>query len=109
MMTVSVNDCLLAQRFNDSSVGISLLSKRELVQYDLDRVWWGQATVDPQRDKIVHLSLDEINLYALSTAGIITAFNNETGKNCGLPSWDAGIMSAILRFPILSMSLLLLE
>ncbi|WP_197999966.1 outer membrane protein assembly factor BamB family protein [Gimesia alba] len=50
------------------------------MQYDLDRVWWGQATVDPQRDKIVHLSLDEINLYALSTAGIITAFNNETGK-----------------------------
>ncbi|WP_198000625.1 outer membrane protein assembly factor BamB family protein [Gimesia fumaroli] len=50
------------------------------MQYDLDRVWWGQATVDPQRDKIVHLTLDEINLYALSTAGIITAFNNETGK-----------------------------
>jgi outer membrane protein assembly factor BamB len=80
ILTISVNDCLLAQRFNESSVGISLLSKRELVQYDLDRVWWGQATVDPQRDKIVHLTLDEINLYALSTAGIITAFNNETGK-----------------------------
>lgn len=80
ILTFSMNDCLFAQRFDDSSVGISLLSKRELVQYDLDRVWWGQATVDPQRDKIVHLSLDEINLYAISTAGIITAFNNETGK-----------------------------
>lgn len=80
ILTSSMNDCLLAQRFDDSSVGISLLSKRDLVQYDLDRVWWGQATVDPQRDKIVHLSLDEINLYAISTAGIITAFDNETGK-----------------------------
>ncbi len=68
------------QRLNESSVGISLLSQRELVQFDLDRVWWGQATVDPQRDRIVHLSLDEINLYALSTSGIITAFDNETGK-----------------------------
>lgn len=81
MLTVSLADSLMAQRrLNESSVGISLLTQRELVQYDLDRVWWGQATVDPQRDRIVHLSLDEINLYALSTSGIITAFNNETGK-----------------------------
>lgn len=80
MLTVSMTDCLQAQRLNESSVGISLLTKRDLVQYDLDRVWWGQATVDPHRDRIVHLSLDEINLYALSTSGIITAFNNETGK-----------------------------
>jgi len=82
MMAVSFTDSLVAQiqRLNESSVGISLLSKRELVQYDLDRVWWGQATVDPHRDRIVHLSLDEINLYALSTSGIITAFDNETGK-----------------------------
>lgn len=80
MLVVTLTDCLQAQGINESSVGISLLSQRELVQYDLDRVWWGQATVDPHRDRIVHLSLDEKNLYALSTAGIITAFNNDTGK-----------------------------
>jgi len=80
ILTVTSTDSLMAQKLNESSVGISLLSQRELVQYDLDRVWWGQATVDPHRDRIVHLSLDEINLYALSTSGIITAFNNETGK-----------------------------
>jgi len=81
ILTVSLADSLMAQRrLNESSVGISLLTQRELVQYDLDRVWWGQATVDPHRDRIVHLSIDEINLYALSTSGIITAFNNDTGK-----------------------------
>lgn len=80
ILMVTLTDCLQAQRLNESSVGISLLTKRELVQYDLDRVWWGQATVDPSRDRIVHLSLDEINLYALASSGIITAFDNETGK-----------------------------
>ncbi|MFK7777661.1 MAG: PQQ-like beta-propeller repeat protein [Gimesia sp.] len=80
ILTVMSTDSLRAQKINESSVGISLLSQRELVRYDLDRVWWGQATVDPHRDRIVHLSLDEINLYAISTAGILTAFNNETGK-----------------------------
>lgn len=80
VLTMSFTDCLKAQGLNQSSVGISLPTKRQLVQYNLDRVWWGQATVDRHRDRIVHLSLDEINLYALSTAGIITAFNNETGK-----------------------------
>lgn len=80
ILAVMSIDNLMAQNLNQSSVGISLLSQRELVQHDLDRVWWGQATVDPQRDRVVHLALDEINLYALSTAGIITAFNNETGK-----------------------------
>ncbi|MDF1744718.1 MAG: PQQ-binding-like beta-propeller repeat protein, partial [Gimesia sp.] len=80
ILTVSSTESLMAQKLNESSVGISLLSQRELVQYDLDRVWWGQATVDPHRDRIVHLSLDEINLYALSTSGIITAFDNGTGK-----------------------------
>ncbi|QDU10659.1 PQQ-binding-like beta-propeller repeat protein [Gimesia aquarii] len=80
VLMVSLTDCLQAQRLNESSVGISLLSNRQLVQYDLDRVWWGQATVDASRDRIVHLSLDEINLYALASSGIITAFNNETGK-----------------------------
>lgn len=80
MMTVSVNHGVSAQGLNESSVGISLLTNRELMQHDLERVWWGQATVDPQRDKVAHLTIDEINLYAVSTAGIITAFNNETGK-----------------------------
>ncbi|WP_417378004.1 PQQ-binding-like beta-propeller repeat protein [Gimesia sp.] len=70
----------MAQRLNESSVGITIPTQRQLGQDDLERVWWGQAVVDPQRDRIVHLSIDEINLYALSTAGIITAFNNETGK-----------------------------
>lgn len=80
VLTVSGTDCLMAQRLNESSVGITIPTQRQLGQYDLERVWWGQATVDPQRDRIVHLTIDEINLYALSTAGIITAFNNETGK-----------------------------
>ena len=80
ILTVTGSDCLMAQRLNESSVGITIPTQQQLGLYDLERVWWGQATVDPHRDKIVHLSIDEINLYALSTAGIITAFNNETGK-----------------------------
>ncbi|QDU50944.1 outer membrane protein assembly factor BamB family protein [Gimesia panareensis] len=71
---------LLAQRLNESSVGLTLPTQRSLVKHNLERVWWGQATVDPHRDRIVHLTLDEINLYAISTSGIITAFNNENGK-----------------------------
>lgn len=80
MVTGLFSNSLQAQRLNESSVGITIPTQRELVKYDLERVWWGQATVDPHRDRIVHLTLDEINLYALSTSGIITAFNNETGK-----------------------------
>lgn len=71
---------LQAQRLNESSVGLTVPTQRSLVKHNLERVWWGQATVDPHRDRIVHLTLDEVNLYAISTSGIITAFNNETGK-----------------------------
>jgi len=80
LFTGLCSENLLAQRLNESSVGLTIPTQRSLVKHNLERVWWGQATVDPHRDRIVHLTLDEINLYAISTSGIITAFNNETGK-----------------------------
>ena len=55
-------------------------SQRLLGRYGLERAWWGQATLNPTRDKVRHMTVDEENVYVQATSGVVTAFNNETGK-----------------------------
>jgi len=57
-----------------------LPSQQQLSRFGLERYWWGQAELNPSRDKVRHVSIDEETVYVLSTSGICTAFDSETGQ-----------------------------
>src|SRR4051794_36945845 len=46
----------------------------------LTRMWWGSATMDAKRDKLLYLVLDDNYLYAHSSNGILCCFDSETGR-----------------------------
>jgi outer membrane protein assembly factor BamB len=64
-----------------SSIGTTLPSEPVLNHYGLTRAWWGQATMNPARDKVEHLVSDEELTFVQATSGIVTAFDNQTGKH----------------------------
>lgn len=51
-----------------------------LSRYGLQRAWWGHATLDPTRDRIKFLFADEQETFAQSDAGMVTAFDNASGR-----------------------------
>ena len=57
-----------------------LPSQRMLNRYGLERAWWSQATIDPQRDRVRYITVDEELLYIQTRLGMVSAFENETGK-----------------------------
>ena len=57
-----------------------LPSQQQLSRFGLERAWWGQATLNLSRDKVRHVSMDEDMVFVISTGGIATAFDSETGK-----------------------------
>lgn len=59
----------------------SQLPTRQLLdRFGLELAWWGHATINPSRDRVRHFVADEETLYVQSTAGTVTAFDSETGK-----------------------------
>lgn len=60
--------------------GRTLPSPRELNRIGLERMWWSQATINPARDTVTHITVDDHNLYVQSSAGMTTCFDAETGK-----------------------------
>ncbi len=50
-----------------------------LSRYGLEVAWTGQAVLNPQRDKLEHIALDEELVYLQGTNGVITAFESESG------------------------------
>ncbi len=74
-----------------------LPTQRELERFGLERGWWSQSTLDAATDRLVYLTADEENVYAQSRAGLITAFDAETGDRLwsrllgqtGAPSFPA--------------------
>lgn len=62
------------------SVAPELPSSRTLSRFGLERAWWSQATLNPKRDKVKYLVLDEENIYLQSTGGTVTAFEADSGK-----------------------------
>lgn len=68
------------------SFGQSLNTERQiptqqmLSRFGLERAWWGQATLNPSRDKVRHVSIDEEMVYVMSTSGVVTAFDSENGQ-----------------------------
>lgn len=60
-------------------VGDGFISTTLLNRYGLETAWTAQAVLNPSRDKVAHLVLDEELLYVQATNGIVTAFDAETG------------------------------
>lgn len=65
---------------SSSSVSPELPTSRMLSRYGMERAWWSQATVNPKRDKVKYMVLDEENVYLQGTGGTVTAFNADTGS-----------------------------
>ena len=65
---------------SSASVSAELPTSRTLSRYGLERAWWSQATINPKRDKVKHMVLDEENVYLQGTGGSVTAFDAESGK-----------------------------
>lgn len=71
---------LVASRVNGGDLRATLPTEEELNRYNLTLAWWGQATLDPRRDELQHLTFDEQNVYAQAKSGIVSAFSGETGR-----------------------------
>ena len=54
--------------------------KKTLSRYNLHQAWWGQAVMNPSRDKVRFLVLDEENLYVQSSSNVLTTFDAITGN-----------------------------
>ena len=63
-----------------STAKVQLPTQQQLSRLGLERVWWAQAVINTQRDKIEHVSIDEEVVYVQTTSGITTAFDTETGR-----------------------------
>jgi len=57
-----------------------LPTRRLLATYGLERAWWNQATMNPARDRVLHLVADEDVFVVQSRSGVITVFDAENGK-----------------------------
>ena len=51
-----------------------------LSRYGLEVAWTGQAVINPGRDKVSHVVMDEELVFVQGTNGVITAFDSETGR-----------------------------
>ncbi|MGH7128580.1 MAG: PQQ-binding-like beta-propeller repeat protein, partial [Planctomycetaceae bacterium] len=51
-----------------------------LDRYGLERAWWNHAVNDPERETLLHLTADEVIVYALSSSNVLTAFEAESGR-----------------------------
>ena len=57
-----------------------LPTQRLLARYGLELAWSNQAVMNPTRDKVSHITVDEENVYVQSSSGSVTTFDSETGK-----------------------------
>lgn len=62
------------------AANVELISQDAAARLGLERIWIGQTVFNPQRDKIVHVILDEDNIYTESSSGHVTAFDAEDGR-----------------------------
>ncbi len=52
----------------------------DLARHGLKLAWWGRAAIDPKREKVDFVTVDEEMVFIRSTTGIITAFDAESGR-----------------------------
>lgn len=58
----------------------ALPTNRYLNQFGLEMYWWGQATLNPKRDVVKNVMIDEEGVVVQASSGMITAFDSETGE-----------------------------
>lgn len=78
--TCLTNSLTASAQSSSASVTPELPTSRMLSRYGLERAWWSQATVNPKRDKVKYMVLDEENVYLQGTGGTVTAFDADSGK-----------------------------
>lgn len=66
----------LAQTKSDAP----LPNHHQLNRLGLERVWWAQAVLNPHRDKVRSIAIDEDVLVVQSTSGVATGLDAETGQ-----------------------------
>lgn len=74
---LGASDAALAQRYESAD---GFVSPAVLSRYGLETAWTAQAVLNPTRDTVAHLVLDEEMVYVQATNGILTAFDAETGR-----------------------------
>jgi outer membrane protein assembly factor BamB len=74
--------CCSAQEATAQSHPLAPLlpTNTSLGRVGLTRMWWGSATMDSKRDKLLYLALDDTHLFAHCSNGIICCFDAETGR-----------------------------
>ncbi|WP_010584508.1 outer membrane protein assembly factor BamB family protein [Schlesneria paludicola] len=60
--------------------GNPLPTQQQLSHLSLERAWWSHAVINPQRDKVEHVTVDEDLVYVQATSGVMTAFDAENGR-----------------------------
>lgn len=81
-MTMNVRILLLAGicLFPLTSASGDSLSEAEVASLALRPVWSAQAVMNSSRDKISYFTSDVNNVYMQSSAGVVSAFNADTGR-----------------------------
>lgn len=82
VFAMSVLCGLAAPQANAQSHPLSpiLPTKSTLGRVGLTRMWWGSATMDAKRDKLLYLMLDDTYLFTHSSNGVMCCFDSETGR-----------------------------
>ena len=57
-----------------------LPTQQQLSRLNLERAWSAQAVINPSRDKVEHITVDEDLVYVQVDSGITTAFDAENGR-----------------------------
>lgn len=57
-----------------------LPTNASLSRLKLTRMWWGSATLDAGRDKLLYMTLNDSLVFAHTSSGILNCFDSETGR-----------------------------
>ena len=68
-------------RAQTSGLSVELPSQQVLGRHRLERAWWSQARLNPSRDSVRHITVDEDNVYVQATSGVVACFKAENGRN----------------------------
>ena len=74
-----VGTCFISPSFAQLKGDAPLPTHQQLSRLGLERAWWAQAVLNPHRDKVRHVTIDEDIIYVQASSGVTTAFDAETG------------------------------
>lgn len=86
--------------------GGPLPSQVTLDRFGLEMMWWSQARLDPTRDKVQQIAVDETMIFVVASSGLTTAIDSETGEQF----WtrQLGIQDAPAHLPVANEDLVLI-